>query len=159
MRALWLSLLLVAFVPVSLCARNTPKVVKIQVITSRGSERQFTYVLPGRNGTSNTNCNTNATGSSTGDYTTINGTTSCTTTSTPSTPATSVVSSIAQEHVYAIMPDDSHVTLWCQAGFRRCSSLQAGYYSAEIKGNSLFIVTHDLSGKAFKVKYHAVGGW
>ena len=158
MRLPYLVLVLVAIAP-AVAAKNPAKVIRIQVVTSKASQRQYGYTLPGTQGTSNTNCNSDATGTTLGNNTTINGTTNCTTTTTPGTPARTVVNSIAQEHVYAVMPDDSHVTLWCQAGFRRCSYLQPGFYSAEIKGNSLFILAHDLSGKEFKVKYHAVGGW
>ena len=154
-----LSWVLLAIVPIVAQAKNPHQVVKVQVVTSKGSQRQFSYLLPGTQGTSNTNCYTNATGMSIGDDTSVSGTTNCTTTTSPGTPATTVVRSIPQEHVYAVMPDDSHVTLWCQSGFRRCSYLQPGFYDAEIKGNSLFVHTHDLSGKEFKVKYHAVGGW
>ena len=57
------------------------------------------------------------------------------------------------------MPNGDHVTLWCQAGWRQCESLQAGNYDAEIKGNVAWLYTHELSGKIRKMKYHAVGGW
>jgi hypothetical protein len=57
------------------------------------------------------------------------------------------------------MPDGMHITLWCQAGFRRCSTLEAGPYTAVIKGNSLWVETFRLDGKMQKVKYHFVGGW
>jgi hypothetical protein len=57
------------------------------------------------------------------------------------------------------MPDGTHVTLWCQRGFRKCSTLNGGYYSAEINGDSVWIFGHDLGGKEHKIKYHYVGGW
>src|SRR5579863_10064140 len=71
--------------------------------------------------------------------TTANGSTTCTTTSTPGTPASTGVRSIPQAHVHAIMPDRTHITLWCQSGFRHCDTLAAGYYSAEVDRNSVRI--------------------
>jgi len=153
------ALLSVVITSALVVAKEPPKVITVQVVTSKASSREFATTLPGNQGTSHTNCDTSATGTSIGNNTNVNGTTSCTTTTTPATPPRTIVNSIAQEHVYAIMPDNSHVTLWCQAGFRRCSYLQPGFYTSEVKGNSLFIHAHDLSGKEFKVKYHAVGGW
>jgi hypothetical protein len=129
--------------------------VTIQVVSSQGSKREYTYTTPATAGTSTTSCNTN--GSVNGDY--VNANTDCSTTSTPGTPASSHTSYIPQEHVYAIMPDGNHVTLWCQEGWRHCASLQPGHYDAELKGDAAWIHTHDLSGKVRKVKYHAVGGW
>ncbi len=158
MRLLCLAIVLVTMVPAA-AAKDSPKSIKIQVVTSQASQRQYAYTLPGTQSTSATNCNGTASGTTIGDNTTVNGTTNCTTTTTPGSPPRTVVNRIAQEHVYAIMPDDSHVTLWCQAGFRHCFYLQPGFYTAEVKGNSLFILAHNLSGKEFKVKYHAVGGW
>ncbi len=146
-------------------AKEKPRIT-VQVVGTQTSERQYTYTIPGTAGTSTTNCNTNGNGSvyGTTNGSTINGTvdtnstTNCTTTSQPGTPPSTHVSSIAQEHVRAIMADGTHVTLWCQAGFRRCASLQPGYYSAEVKGNTVWMYAHDLSGKEHKIKYKAVGG-
>jgi hypothetical protein len=155
-------LVLVSAVLVSLSAfafgKDNPTIT-VQVVNTQASTRQFTYTTAGRNGTSSTTCNTNGSAIDTGSVTSINANTDCTTTSTPATPPQTHVRSIAQEHVFAIMPDGSHVTLWCQAGFRHCYYLQPGTYTAEVKGNSLWMYAHDLSGKVHKVKYHAVGGW
>lgn len=54
------------------------------------------------------------------------------------------------------MADGTHVTLWCQVGFRQCVSLKAGSYSAEVDGNTVWMYIRDLSGKEHKVKYKAV---
>ena len=45
-------------------------------------------------------------------------TSTCTTTTTPATSPTTQIRSIRQENVRAIMTDGTHVTLWCQVGFR-----------------------------------------
>ena len=34
------------------------------------------------------------------------------------------------------MPSGTHVTLWCQAGWRHCSMPSAGSYTAEVDGNT-----------------------
>ncbi len=140
-------------------AKDRPR-INIQVVDTQTSVRQHSYTVPGTNAHSTTDCDTNATGTDYGTGTiNINGTTTCSTTTTPGTPPTTRVKSIPQAHVHAIMPEGTHVTLWCQAGFRHCSTLSPGNYSAEVKGNTAWVYTHDLSGKEQKVKYHAVGGW
>jgi hypothetical protein len=133
--------------------------ITVNVVNTQASTRQFNYTTPGTAGTSNTTCITNGTAIDSGNVTNINANTNCSTTSTPGTPPQTYTHSIAQEHVFAIMPDGAHVTLWCQAGFRHCYYLQPGSYTAEVKGNSLWMYVHDLSGKERKIKYHAVGGW
>jgi hypothetical protein len=135
------------------------KGVTVQVVNTQTSERQYSYYVPGRAGSSQTNCDTNAAANTYGNSTNVNGTTNCSTTSTPATAPQRIDRSIAQAHVYAIMPNGMHVTLWCQAGFRRCSTLEPGPYTAEIKGNSLWMYTFQLDGKQQKIKYHFVGGW
>ena len=133
--------------------------INIQVVGTDTSARQYTYYVPGTAARSQTNCDGNATAVDLGNVTTANGTTQCTTTTTPGTPATTGVRSIPQAHVHAIMPDGTHITLWCQSGFRHCSSLNPGYYSAEVDGNSVWMFGRDLGGKEHKIKYHYVGGW
>ena len=139
-------------------AKDAPTIT-VQVVNTQASERQLSYTTPGHSGSSNTTCGTNGTAIDTGTVTSINANTNCTTTSTAPTPPQTHTRTIAQEHVYAIMPDGAHVTLWCQAGFRHCYYLQPGSYTAEVKGNSLWMYAHDLSGKTHKTKYRAVGGW
>jgi len=54
------------------------------------------------------------------------------------------------------MADGTRVTLWCQAGLRKCVSLQPGSYSAEVDGNTVWMYVRELSGKERKIKYKAV---
>ena len=120
------SLFLLSVLPLSLLAKEKPRVT-VEVVNSQQSVRHWTEHILGTDSRSQTNCDTNGTATDTGgDTASINATTNCSTTTTPGTPARTVEHSIAQEHVYAIMPDGSHVTLWCQNGFRRCESLSAG---------------------------------
>jgi hypothetical protein len=146
--------------------------ITIEVVDSQSSTRQFSYTTPGSAGTSKTTCATNGTANTYGNASTygnntsyngstdVNANTNCTTTSTAATPAQRQVGYIAQEHVHAIMPDGSHITLWCQAGFRKCANLRPGTYTAEIDGgSSLWIHALDLSQKVHKIKYRDVGGW
>ena len=134
--------------------------ITIQVVTSETGQRLYHYTTPGTAATSQTNCNTNGTATDYGTGTTnVNANTDCTTTTTPGSPPQTHENSIIQQYVYAIMPDGSHVKLWCQNGFRRCAYLQPGSYKAEVSGNSLFVYAHELSGKERKIKYRAVGGF
>jgi hypothetical protein len=164
MRSLRLVPLLALFLPVASFAGDKQKIT-IEVVNSETSQRQYTYTTPGRKGTSETSCNTNGTTNGTvTDYgigpTQINAdsnaNTNCTTTTTAATPPQTHVGSITQEHVFAILPDGRQVTLWCQEGFRHCDNLLPGKYEAEIDGNALFVLVHDLSGKEHKIKYKAV---
>lgn len=145
-------------------AKEKPRVT-IQVLGSEASQRQYTRTIPGRKGTSQTNCTTTGTSNGTiNDYgvgpiqTNSNSSadTNCTTTTTAATPPQTVTRYITQEHVNAVMPDGRQVVLWCQEGFRRCDSLQPGEYQAEIDGNAIWVIIHELSGKERKVKYKAV---
>lgn len=129
--------------------------VTIQVVDTQASVREAVRTIPGTAAKSTTNCNTQ--GNTDGGY--VNANTDCTTTTVPGRPAKTYTEHIPQEHVHAVMPNGDHVTLWCQEGLRRCESLQAGSYTAEIKGNTAWVYTHELSGKVRKVKYVAEGGW
>jgi hypothetical protein len=68
--------------------------------------------------------------------------------------------SIQQESVHAIFPNDQHVMLWCQAGFRKCANLAPGTYQVEPDGDNAVriyvysIVSHKLMGK---MKYRVIG--
>jgi hypothetical protein len=107
------------FVVASATAKDKPRVT-IQVIDTQASSREYTYYIPGTNSHSNTNCSGNATTIDLGGgIATANITTDCTTTTTPGSPATTGVGYIPQANVHAIMPNGTHVTLWCQRGFRR----------------------------------------
>lgn len=83
------------------------------------------------------------------------------TNTTPGTQAThepGTPRSITQERVHAIMADGRHVTLWCEKVFRRCDYLQPGSYSAEVKGNTVWIYVLDLSSKEHKIRYKVADG-
>ena len=144
-------------------AKDKPRVT-VQVVNTETSERQSSYIVPGTDAKSTTTCDKSA---SQTVYTKDNGrtvkeavdtdsTSTCTTTARPATPPTTQVRSIRQENVEAIMADGTHVTLWCQSGFRQCVSLKAGSYSAEVDGNTVWMYLRDLSGKEHKIKYKAV---
>jgi hypothetical protein len=138
--------------------------VKIQVVGTQTSTRQFTYSVPGTNATSNTHCSGSASGSTNGSYGngtynsngSASGTSDCSTTSNPGTAPTTRTGSIAQDNVHAILPGGRHVDLWCQNGFRKCVALQPGYYDAEIKGDVIWVSAYKLDHSVEKVKYHAV---
>ena len=144
-------------------AKDKPRVT-VQVVETETSERQSSYVVPGTDAKSTTTCNKSASetvyakdnGRTVKEAVDTDSTSTCTTTARPATPPTTQVRSIRQENVEAIMADGTHVTLWCQAGFRQCISLKAGYYSAEVDGNTVWMYIRDLSGKEHKVKYKAV---
>jgi hypothetical protein len=144
----------------ALLAKDKPK-LNIRVVDTHTSEREYTQYTPGTSARSSTNCDSSATVYGTGGGTaTANGTTNCTTTTTPGRAPTAVQRSIEQTHVRAIMPDGRHITLWCQQGFRRCSKLEPGSYSAELAGNSVWMKVYDLDGTTtHKVKYRFEGGW
>jgi hypothetical protein len=143
----------------ALHAAKADKSVQVQVVGTEASVREYSYYIPGTNGYSTTNCNANATAATYGDITTANGTGTCYTTSTPGRPASISIGSIRQSNVHAIMADGTHVTLWCQNGFRHCADLAPGYYQAEIAGNSLWMFAHEFGGKEHKMKYHVTGTW
>ena len=135
------------------------RTVKIQVVDTQDSQRQFTYYIPGSPSQSTTKCNENASVYGSGNVATVNGTENCQTTTTTGRAPSTGVRSIAQEHVHAIY-NNAHITLWCQAGFRRCSRPSPGTYDGEISGNSVWLYAYDLDGIKFhKVKYRYVGGW
>ena len=138
------------------CFGKDKPTITIRVVTSKASTRDFSYFVPATAGKSTTNCDT--TGSvSDGGY--INANTDCTTKTTPGTPAHTETNYIQQKHIYVILPNSEHVVLWCQDGWRRCADLVQGSYEAEVKGDSAWLYTHDLSGKVHKIKYHATGTW
>ncbi len=164
MRLMRFALVFVVSIPIAAFAKDKPRIT-IEVVNSETSQREYIRTIPGRKGTSDTNCATTGTTNGTiNDYgvgpiqTQSSGSanTNCTTTTTAATPPQTVTRYITQEHVSAILPDGRHVILWCQQGYRRCDDLQPGRYEAEIDGNSLFVFVHELSGKERKIKYRAV---
>ena len=144
-------------------AKDKPRVT-VQVVDTETSERQTSYTVAGTDAKSITTCNKSASqtvyakdnGRAVKEDVDTDSTSTCTTTARPATPPTTQVRSIRQENVDAIMADGTHVTLWCQAGFRQCVSLKAGHYSAEVDGNTVWMYLRDLSGKEHKIKYKAV---
>lgn len=144
---------------VACLAKDNPRIT-IQVVDAQSSTRHITYTIPGTNEHSTTNCNGNATATDTGSGTVVaNGATNCTTTATPATPPSTGAINIAQPHVHAIMPNGTHLTLWCQAGWRHCSTPNSGNYTAEVEGNTVWLHVYDLGGKEHRIKYHYIGGW
>jgi hypothetical protein len=142
--------LLLMFALVSLATPSNAKqknTVTIQVVSSQASAQEFQRTWPATAGTAKTTCNTS------GDLT------NCTTTSTEGQPARPFIQHIPQVHIRVIMPDVSHVTLWCRDVWRRCVSLEPGSYDADLKGDAAWVYTHELSGTMRKTKYHAVGNW
>ena len=150
---------------IAVFAKDKPT-FQIEVVGTDAWQRDVVIHHAGTNGTANTDCDTNGTVNTTtvGDNTngSLNATTNCTTTTTPSTPAYVTHRSIEQESVHAIFPNALHVTLWCQAGFRKCANLAPGTYQVEADGDKAVrvyvysIVTHKLMGK---MKYRVIGTW
>jgi hypothetical protein len=69
---------------------------------------------------------------------------------------------IPQVNIKAILSDGRRLILSCQKTFvwSRCKQLDTGSYSAEVKGNSVLVYTHDLSGKEqHAIPYSYVGEW
>jgi len=151
-------------------AKKEKNVVNIEIVDSNSSVRDIAIHHNATSGKETTNCDTNGnvngTATTYGDTTNIYGTTTsnttCQTTVDPGQPAYTSHTYIQQEHVHAIMPDGQHVTLWCQAGFRKCANLSPGTYQAEADGDKALrlyvysIVSHKMMGK---MKYRVVGSW
>ncbi len=141
--------------------KDKPTII-IQVVDSSAWQRQVD--IPHAGTASQTNCdtngNTNGTITDSSVYATTNSTTNCRTT--PGSPAYISHGSIAQNTTRAIMPDGTHVLLWCQRGYRKCSNLVPGSYQAEADGDNALrvytysLVTHKPQGK---IKYHVTGTW
>lgn len=145
-------------------------VITIQVVSTDAPIRDVAIHHAGTAATSTTNCdtngNTNGTATTSGDMTTVNANTTaytqCNTTTNPGRPAYTSHAYIQQEYVHAIMPDGQHVTLWCQAGFRKCADLAAGTYQAEADGDkALRIYVYSIVSKKMmgKMKYRVAGTW
>jgi hypothetical protein len=138
---------------------------QIEVIGTNAWQRDIAIQHAGTAGSSNTNCDTNGNVSATtyGNTTSgsVDATTNCTTTSAPGTPGYTTHGAIQQESVHAIL-NGQHVTLWCQAGFRKCANLAPGTYTAEADGDKALrlyvysLISHRLMGK---MKYRLVGSW
>jgi hypothetical protein len=150
--------------PLAMFAKDKPT-FQIEVVGTDAWQRDLAIHHAGTAGTSNTNCNTNGNIDATtyGNTTSgsVNATTNCATTSTPGTPAYTSHYAVQQESVRAIL-NGQHVTLWCQAGFRKCANLSAGTYTAEADGDKALriyvysLISHKLMGK---MKYRLVASW
>jgi hypothetical protein len=144
-----------------LLAKDKPTIT-IQVVDSNTWQRDVAirHAATASQTNCDTNGNTNGTITDTSVYATTNSTTNCTTT--PGQPAYTSHMYIAQDTTHAIMSDGTRVLLWCQKGFRKCSSLAPGTYEAEADGDNALrvyvysLVTHKPQGK---IKYHVVGTW
>jgi len=155
------AIVVIMSISLPLLAKDKPTLT-IQVVDSNSWQRDVAIHHAGT--ASQTNCNTsgntNGTVTDTSVYATTNSTTDCTTTP-GHAPYTSHVY-IAQDTTHAIMPDGTHVLLWCQRGFRKCSSLTPGTYQAEADGDNALrvyvysLVTHNPQGK---IKYRVTGTW
>lgn len=150
--------------PLAVSAKDKPT-FQIEVLGTDAWQRDLAIHHAATAGTSNTNCNTNGNVDSTTYGNTTNGnvyaTTNCNTTATPGTPAYTTHQAIQQESVHAIL-NGQRVTLWCQAGFRKCANLSPGTYTAQPDGDKAVriyvysLISHKLMGK---MKYRLVGGW
>lgn len=144
-------------------AKEKPRVT-VQVLETETSEREYTRTVAGTPGVSKTSCNSSenqtvygkSTGKTVKGAVNTNSSTNCTTVSQPATPPSTQMRSVTQQNVRAVMADGTQVTLWCQAGLRKCVALQPGNYSAEVDGNTVWIFVRELSGKENKIKYKAV---
>ena len=141
------------------CFAADPVLIKITVVDTTSTEKVVTNTTRGTAAHSSTNCNANATATSYGNSASANGTENCKTTTTPGQAPQTRTAVIPQQNVHAIMPDGTHITLWCQAQFRHCVALASGEYKAEVKGNIAWIHVPKLDGSDDKLKYKAEGGW
>lgn len=169
MRTLLIAILLTIATSTAV-AKKAKSLLTIEVVTADASVRDISVYHSATSGKATTNCDTNGnvngTATTYGDTTSINGTTTanttCQTKVDPGQPAYTSHTYIQQEYVHAIMPGGQHVTLWCQAGFRKCSDLAPGTYQAEADGDKALrlyvysLVSHKLMGK---MKYRVVGSW
>jgi hypothetical protein len=154
---------LVIFIAGTAFAKDKPRVT-VQIVDAQTSARESTYTVAGSPAVSKTTCNESGNqtiygkdnGRTVKGVVDTNKTSTCTTVSQPAVPPTTRVRSIRQENMEAVLADGTHVTLWCQQGFRKCVSLKPGSYSAELDGNTVWIFLRDLSGKEGKIKYKAV---
>jgi hypothetical protein len=165
-----LIIMLLAIATGTAWGKKEKPVITIEVVGTDAWVKDIEIHHRATSGTATTDCsatgNVNGTATTYGNTTNINGTstadTECHTTSRPGQPAYTSHTYIQQEYVHAIMPDGQHVTMWCQAGFRKCANLAAGSYQAEADGDKALrlyvrsLVTNKLMGK---MKYRIVGTW
>jgi hypothetical protein len=85
--------------------------ITVGLDATRENVLQRTYVIPGTNGYTATNCNGNATATTAGGTTTVNGNSNCNTTATPAIAPMAKTVNIEQALVDAVMPNGRHVLL------------------------------------------------
>jgi len=163
------SMALVGFTCLPLWGGDKEKpTIMIQVVDTNTWQRDVAIHHAGT--ASRTNCDTTGNTNGTiydpgGSTSTINATTNASTncTTTPGSPAYTSHREIRQETIHAIMPDGTHVVLWCQAQWRKCASLAPGTYQAEPDGNTaLRLYVYSLVDKTKlvgKIKYHVADTW
>jgi hypothetical protein len=145
----------------------------LEVTKAVQTEQVRSYYVPGTPSQSRTACS--GTSTDTGTTTsTLNA--DCTTTTTPGSAPYSGTRLSYSEDIRVIMPDGSHLTLWCQEGFRRCIHLAPKKYWAEQEKDTVWIYCTyadqeqwDETGmspgerkanhEAQRVKYRVVGTW
>ena len=133
--------------------------IRIQFEKTETVKREYSYQIPGGPSRSTTNCNANATGTGGGPVATASGQSNCTTQTTPGTPTTTSRKIATQVHVRVLLPDGRRFTVSCQRGFRRCEQLEPASYDASLDGDSVWIFTHDMSGKEYGIKFKRGGTW
>jgi hypothetical protein len=161
MRKLITTFALLSLASLPLLGKGKPTIT-IRVVDSNTWQRDLAiHHAPTASQTNcDTSANTNGTIIDSSVYATTDATTNCTTT--PGSPAYTSHMYIAQDTTHAIMPDGTHVLLWCQKGFRKCASLAPGTYQAEADGDNAVkihvysLVTHKPQGK---IKYRVIGTW
>ena len=162
---------LIVLLPALGYADKKPQFV-LEVVKAVETVQARSYFVPGTPSQSHTNCN--GTSIDTGNTATLNA--DCTTTTKPGNTPYSGTRLSYSEDMRVIMADGSHLTLWCQEGFRRCIDLAPGKYSAEQEKDTVWIyctyadqehwdetgmspgqrkANHELE----RIKYRVVGKW
>lgn len=127
-------MLLIVLLPSIGYAGQRPQFV-LEIVKTTQTELASSYYTPGTPSQSHTSCNgTSVNSGSTG---TLDA--DCTTTTSPGTPARSGTRYSYSEDMRVIMPDGSHLMLWCRAGYRTCLHLAAGRYTAERDKDTVWI--------------------
>jgi hypothetical protein len=145
---------------------------QLQVIKPIQTLNTTTYSVPGTPSRSDSNCTGTVTQS--GANSTVNA--GCNTTTTPGTEASVGTGYRYSEDIRVLLPGGSHVTLWCQEGFRTCLHLKTGTYWAERYKDNIWIYCAYADQELFdetgmspgqrkanhqivRVKYRVVGNW
>ncbi len=120
--------------------------VKISVVETMTSQKNFSLPIRGTPTTATTDCDSNYT--------------HCSTTITPGSDPTRLDFSLGQVYVKAVLPNGQRIMLWCQAALRNCAKLEPGQYDADIKGKTVWLDVVYPNGMIVKIKYHIRSkGW